>query len=140
MSSALDGNVQKWFVSGEGYKDPSVFLNHTEDGAKEKIERKNSVDGPRKVYTALKCVLKKTDMKTGIETYTDFVGRSKTHTISLKIEDVYEEMIEKMLESFAKFQKEGSGWQLKSVKGLDISVVKFNPLSGSGYSKFYHHL
>ncbi len=89
------------------------------------------MDGPRKVYTSLKCVLK----KTGIETYTDFVGRSKTHTISLKIEDVYEEMIEKMLESFAKFQKEGSGWQLKSVEGLDISVVKFNPLSRSGYSE-----
>ncbi len=74
-------------------------------------------------------------MKTGIETYTDFVGRSKTHTISLKIGDVYEEMIEKMLESFAKFQKEGSGWQLKSINGLSISVVKFNPLSGSGYSE-----
>ncbi len=132
MSSALEGNIEKWFVSGEGYKDPSVFLDHTEDGVKEKI---NSVNGPRKVYTSLKCVLKKTDMKTGIETYTEFVGRSKTHTITTQIEDTYNEMKQKMLESLAKFQREGSGWQLRSVEGLDISVVKFDPLNGSGYSK-----
>ncbi len=41
----------------------------------------------------------------------------------------------KMLESLAKYQKEGSGWRLYSIKGLDVSIVKFNPLDGSGYSK-----
>jgi hypothetical protein len=40
-----------------------------------------------------------------------------------------------MLENLAKFQKEGSGWQLHSITGLNIVIVKFNPLSGSGYSK-----
>ncbi len=44
-------------------------------------------------------------------------------------------MKDKMLESLAKFQKEGSGWQLHSITGLNIIIVKFNPLSGSGYSK-----
>ena len=132
VSSALEGNVQRWFVSGEGYKDPSVFLDHTDDGVKEKID---SVNGPRKVYTSLKCVLKKTDMKTGKETYAEFVGRSKTHTITTQIGNTYEEMKQKMLESLVKFQREGSGWQLRSVEGLDISVTKFDPLNGFGYSK-----
>ncbi len=95
----------------------------------------DSMEGPRKVYTSLNCTLKKVDLKTGKEINVDFVGRSKTHTISLKIGDVYKEMKEKMLESLSKFEKEGSGWQLKSVKGLDISVVKFKPLSGSGHSE-----
>ncbi len=132
MSDALEGNVQRWFVSGEGYKDPIVFLDHTEDGVKETID---GVNGPRKVYTSLKCVLKKIDMKTGNETYVEFVGRSKTHTITTQIGDTYDEMKQKMLESLSKFQKEGSGWQLHSVVGLDILVTKFTPLSGSGYVK-----
>ncbi len=60
VSSALEGSVQRWFVSGEGYKDPSVFLDHTDKGV---IKIIDSVNGPRKVYTTLKCVLKKTDIK-----------------------------------------------------------------------------
>ncbi len=40
-----------------------------------------------------------------------------------------------MLESLSKFQKEGSGWQLHSIVGLYIIIVKFKPLSGSGYRK-----
>ncbi len=67
--------------------------------------------------------------------YTEFHGRSKTYTITIPLGDTYEEMKGKMLESLAKFQKEGSGWQLHSITGLNIVIVKFNPLSGSGYSK-----
>ncbi len=132
VSNVLEGNVQRWFVSGEGYKDPNVFLNHTEDGSKEAID---SVNGPRKVYTVLKCKLKKIDLKTGKETHADFIGKSKTHTITTQIGDTYEEMKQKMLQSLTKFQREGSGWQLHSIGGLDISVTKFDPLNGSGYSK-----
>ncbi len=119
-------------MSGGGYKDPSVFLDHTEDGVKETID---SVNGPRKTYTSLKCTLKKANPRTGNETYAEFVGRSKTHTITTQIGNTYEKMKQKMLESLAKFQREGSGWQLHSVEGLDISVTKFDPLNGSGYSK-----
>ncbi len=137
VSNVLEGNVQRWFVSGEGYRDPSVFLDHTEEEVKETID---SVNGPGKVYTSLKCKLKKIDLKTGKETHADFTGRSKTHTITTQIGDIYEEMKQKMLESLAKFQREGSGWQLRSIEGLDISVVKFNPLSGSGYSKLPKHI
>ena len=35
---------------------------------------------------------------------------------------------------FAKFQKNGSGWRLKSIERLEISLTKFEPLRGSGYS------
>ena len=44
-------------------------------------------------------------------------------------------LCQKMLESLAKFQKNGSGWRLKSVKGLEIGIVKFDPMEGAGYSK-----
>ncbi len=109
-----------------------MFLDHIEDGVREVVDK---VDGSKKVYTILKCVLVKHNLKTGDRIFSDFHGPSKTHTITTKLGETYKEMKGKMLESLAKFQKEGSGWQLHSIKGLDISVVKFNPLDGSGYSK-----
>ncbi len=44
-------------------------------------------------------------------------------------------MRDRMLENLAKFQRNGSGWRLKSIYGLEIKITKYNPLSGSGYSK-----
>ena len=132
VSNAIEGNVQRWFISGEGYVDPSAFLDHTEDGVREVVDR---VSGPKKVYTVLKCVLMKNNLKTGERVFSDFNGHSRTHTITTELGDTYEEMKGKMLESLAKYQKEGSGWRLYSVKGLDVSIVKFNPLDGSGHSK-----
>ncbi len=132
VMNAIDGNVHRWFVSGEGYMTPEDFLNSVRDGVKEVVD---GVVGPKKVYTVLKCVLVRHDLKTGSRIFSDFNGHSKTHTVTAELGETYEEMKDKMLESLAKYQKEGSGWQLYSVKGLDISVVRFNPLNGSRYSK-----
>ncbi len=130
--NAIDGNVRRWTISGEGYVTPEDFLNSVRDGVKEVVD---GVDGPKKAYAVLKCVLVKHDLKTGDRIFSDFNGHSKTHTVTAELGETYEEMRGKMLESLTKYQKEGSGWQLYSIKGLDISVVRFNPLDGSGYSK-----
>ncbi len=130
--NAIDGNVRRWTISGEGYVTPEDFLNSVRDGVKEVVD---GVDGPKKAYTVLKCVLVKHNLKTGDRIFSDFNGHSKTHTVTTELGETYEEMRGKMLESLTKYQKEGSGWQLYSIKGLDISVVRFNPLDGSGYSK-----
>ncbi len=132
VSSSIDGNVRRWTISGEGYITPEDFLNSVRNGVKEVVD---GTDGPKKAYAVLKCVLVKHNLKTKERIFTEFNGRSNTHTITTELGETYEEMKEKMLESLAKYQKEGSGWQLYSIKGLDISVVKFNPLDGSGYSK-----
>ena len=131
-SSALNRNAQKWFIPGEKYIIPDAFLRDAESGVKKVVD---DAKGPKKTYTSLKCVLVKVDLKTGNRIYSDFNGRSKTHTVTTQLGDTYEVMRDKMLESLAKYQKEGSGWQLYSIVGLDISIVKFKPLSGSGYSK-----
>ena len=102
LSFALDENVQRWFISGRGHKIPNVFLNYTENNVKKVVDK---VNGPKKVYTILKCELVKHDPKTGERMYTEFHGRSKTHTITTQLGDTYEEMKGKMLESLAKFQK-----------------------------------
>ncbi len=131
-STSLNGNVRRWFISREGYKIPDVFLNSIEGGVRDVID---GADKPIKTYTVLKCDLVKHNLKTKEKILTEFNGRSETHTITTELGDTYEEMKGKMLENLSKFRKEGSGWQLHRIVGLDISVVKFNPLSGSGHSK-----
>ncbi len=61
VSTSLNENVRRWFVSGEGYKIPDVFLNNIEDGVRNVVD---SVSGTKKVYAVLKCTLVKTNLKT----------------------------------------------------------------------------
>ena len=42
-------------------------------------------------------------------------------------------MKETVLESLAKFQREGSNWRFRSVFGLNLHTVKYEPLEGSSY-------
>ena len=42
-------------------------------------------------------------------------------------------MKETVLESLAKFQREGSNWRFHSVLSLDLHTVKYEPLGGSSY-------
>ena len=128
----MNGRVQKWLVDGSEYKDPDVFLYDIASGVKETVD---SVDGPKKVNMNLSCILEKEDPKTGDKEEDTFGARSGTHTVTIQLGETYDEMKGKRQENLSKFQKNGSGWRLKTIIGLEIGVVKFDPLSGSGYSK-----
>ena len=129
---AMNGTVQKWFIDGSDYLDPDVFLYDTTDEVKKLVD---GFDWPKKVHMNLSCILSKEDPRTGAEEEHMFGSRSGTHAITVRLGDKYDEMKEKMKENLSKFQKNGSGWRLKSIRGLEISIDKFDPLSGSGYSK-----
>ena len=45
-------------------------------------------------------------------------------------------MKETVLESIAKFQRQGSKWRFRSVLSLDLHTVKYEPLVGSSYITF----
>ncbi len=102
LSTALEENVQRWFISGAGYKIPDAFLNDKENDVREIVDK---VIGPKKVYAVLKCELVKHNLKTGEKMYTEFHGRSKTHTITIPLGDTYEEMKGKMLEKLSEISK-----------------------------------
>ena len=42
-------------------------------------------------------------------------------------------MKETVLESLAKYQRQGSNWRFRSVLGLDLHTVKYESLGGSSY-------
>ncbi len=131
-SKALKGKTQKWFISGEGYKDPWVFLSVVRPDVEKLLD---NVKEYKKVSLKLDLELEKVDMKTG-EAITDTFGaETQTHDVDIQLGNTYDEMVNKITERLAKFQKNGSGWRLKAIDGLVISIVKCNPLKGGKYSE-----
>ena len=49
------------------------------------------------------------------------------------VDEVYDRMRDKIVESFAIFLKNGSGWRLKKVVKLTITMSRLNPLRGSSH-------
>ncbi len=115
------GQSSLWFVDGREYLDPEVFLHDVASGVKETVD---GVSGPKKVHMNLSCVLEKENPKTGTKMEDTFGARSKTQTITLQLGETYDEMRDRMLENLSEFQRNGSGWRLKSIYGLEISVTK----------------
>ena len=109
-----------------------MFLHDVASGVKETVD---GVSGPKNVHMNLSCVLEKEDPKTGNSMEDTFGARSNTRAITLQLGDTYDEMRDRMVEKLSEFQKNGSGWRLKSIHKLEISITKYDPLSGSGYSK-----
>ncbi len=54
VSSAINGKTKKWFVSGEGYKDPRVFLTAVRLNVQKVVD---SEKGAKKVHLTLVCVV-----------------------------------------------------------------------------------
>ena len=48
-------------------------------------------------------------------------------------EELYDTMVERMIEKMATFQSMGSGWRLRSIIRLELHTVRYNPLKGETY-------
>ena len=59
----------------------------------------HNVEGPRKVYVVLLCDVSRMSLLTGQDIRDVLHGRSHTHTITVTIGDVYDEMWDKIEES-----------------------------------------
>ena len=75
------------------------------------------------------------DLKSGEVTAKEAAFHSKTE-VNLESNDsneLFSKTKETVLESLAKFQRQGSNWRLHSVLSLDLHIVKYVPLGGSSY-------
>ena len=64
---------------------------------------------------------------------TAFHSKTEVNSESTNPNDLFSKMKETVLESLAKFQRQGSNWRFRSVLSLDLHIVKYEPLGG-----FYH--
>ena len=95
-----------------------------------------------KIEFVLRCNMSKTNIATGETTVKLVYFKSFVEIVFEETdrEDIYEKSVDKMRESLAKFTREGSGWVLHSIEGLDLHTVKYVPLNGSSYIKLPNNL
>ena len=89
-----------------------------------------------KVQLALVCIMVRFDPVTGdiaAEEQAYFNSAMEIVYEATDLQEVYERMKTKILESFSTYLKNGSGWVLKKVVRLDITLSKFKPMRGSSY-------
>ena len=133
VSDAIRKNTSKYMIPGGAFKDPNVFLERTTAAVGRLINSVNSVG--KKVHVVMVCKMVRTDARTGKDTIAITHFSSKTHSM-ISDEDFgneYPTMTAKVLESFAAYQKLGSGWRLHSIEMLEIFITKFRPLQGKSY-------
>ena len=89
-----------------------------------------------KVKLILSCIMEKVDLKGGemIAKEAGFHSKTEVNLESTDCNEMFSKMKETVLESLAKFQRQGSNWRFRSVfLSLDIHTVKYEPLGGSSY-------
>ena len=80
-------------------------------------------------------MMEKVDLKCGEVIAKEAALHSKTQ-VNLESNDsneLFSKMKETVLESLAKFQRQGSNWRFHSVLSLDLHTVQYVPLGRSSY-------
>ena len=80
-------------------------------------------------------MMEKVDLNSGEVIANEAAFHSKTE-VNLESNDsneLFSKLKETVLESLAKFQRQGSNWRLHSVLSLNLHTVKYVPLGGSSY-------
>ena len=80
-------------------------------------------------------MMEKVDLKSGevIAEETAFHSKTEVMLESTNSNELFLTMKETVLESLAKFQRQGSNWRFHSVLSLDLHTVTYEPLGGSSY-------
>ena len=80
-------------------------------------------------------MMEKADLKKGEVIAKDeaFHSRTEVNVESTNSNELFSKMKETVLESLAKFQRQGINWLFRSVLSLDLHTVKYELLGGSSY-------
>ncbi|PFX22887.1 hypothetical protein AWC38_SpisGene12595 [Stylophora pistillata] len=90
-----------------------------------------------KIEFVLRCNMAKTNIDTGetVLLFTYFHSYQEIIFQETDREEIYNRSIVKMMENMAKFTRNGSGWTVDSIAGLDLHTIEYKPLKGSSYIK-----
>ena len=135
--SALKKFAIQYRIDGANGYDPESFLLNS----KQPITNLMINSRQTKVKLIHSCMMEKVDLKSGevISKEAAFHSKSEVNLESTDCNELFSKMKETVLESLAKFLRQGSNWRFHSVWSLDLHTVKYVPLGGSSYiplSKF----
>ena len=122
--------IQHQINGSNGYDPESFLLNSTQPVTNLLINTPQT-----KVKLIISCMIEKVDLKSGEVRAKEAVFHSKTEVNleSTNSNELFSKMKETVLESLAKFQRQGSNWRFHSVLSLDLHTLKYEPLGGSSY-------
>ena len=127
--SALKNFAIKHEIKGLNEYDPESFL------LKSKQPITNLMINIRqtKVKLILSCMMEKVDLKSDevIAKEAAFHSKTEVNLESTDSNELFSKMKETILESLAKFQRQGSNWRFRSVLSLNLHTVKYESLGGS---------
>ena len=129
--SALKTFAIQYRVDGKDWIDPDLFLLSS------KLPITNLMINTRqtKAKLFLSCMMEKVNLKSGevIAKVAAFHFKTEINLESTNSNKLFSKMKETVLESLAKFQRQGSNWRFHSVLSLDLYTIKYEPLGGSSY-------
>ena len=129
--SALGGFTTKYTIEGQAGYDPNAFFNEVKESVIDLFKSHPST----KVMLSLKCVMERQDIKTGEVVFNlpYFNSDPEVNLEGTNVNDLYQEMTDKILEGIAKYNKGGSNFIFKQILSLEIHTVQYEPLGGSSY-------
>src|ERR1043165_4738943 len=131
INTALHGTTSQYTVDGISGVDAESFLNTVKPQVIDLLVKNRQV----KVRFVLTCDMERVDMKTGevIVAQPHFSSKNVVNLDSTDVNEIYANSVDKVLESMAHFQMQGSNWRFTAVVRLDIHNIVYKPLKGSSY-------
>ena len=129
--SALRKFTMQYVIEGRAGYDPESFMTDVKRSVINFLRNNRRT----KVKLILRCNMEKNNISTGevITHKTAFSSKPEVNLEGTDVDDLYNTMLDRVLETLATFQRNGSNWTFKSVICLEIHTVAYEPLKGSSY-------
>jgi len=120
-NSALKDFVKQYTIDGRPRYDPESFLKVVKEVVTNKLQSHRQT----KVKMILKCMMKETNMATGEKTIVEAVFHTgvEINLVGSDVNEIYDGMVEKVLDNLSNFQRRGSGWVFASIVWLESHTV-----------------
>src|SRR5271166_3116066 len=129
--SAIKGFAKQYTIDGMEGIDAVSFLNSVRPQVISQISRNPMT----KINIVLTCIMERVDMKSGevITAECPFVSKTEVVLAATDVNEIYRNARDKILESMANFQRQGSNWRFKAVVKMDVNTTIYKPLKGKSY-------
>lgn len=129
--SAIRGFAKQFAVDNLFAIDASNYMKIVKPSAINFLNKNRQT----KINMVLFCEMERVDLKSGnvINITAPFASKTEQVLGGTDGEEFFNRARDKILESMAAFQSQGSNWRLKSVVKLEINTVDYDPLKGKSY-------
>ena len=128
---ALRRFTTQYAIEGKDGYDPQSFMRDARQVIINLLRKNRRIN----VKLILRCNMEKISLSTGevIAHKTSFHSKAEVNLEWTDVDDLYNTMVDRVLELMTTFQREGSNWTFKSITRLEIHTFAYEPLKGNSY-------